>query len=102
MIVTINGKDEFDEIVLKNEGKSIIDFYAVWCGPCRMLEPILESISEENEDITIYKVNIDENEELAAEFMVSSIPTIVLMNNGQKLETLIGLRSKEDILAVFN
>lgn len=102
MIVTINGKDEFDEIVLKNEGKSIIDFYAVWCGPCRMLEPILESIAEENEDITIYKVNIDENEELAAEFMVSSIPTIVLMNNGQKLETLIGLRSKEDILAVFN
>lgn len=98
----INGIDEYEEIVLKNEGKSIIDFYALWCGPCRMLEPILESISEENEDITIYKVNIDENPELANQFMVTSIPTIVLMNNGSKIETLVGLRSKDDIMSYFN
>lgn len=98
----INGTDEYEEIVLKNEGKSIIDFYALWCGPCRMLEPILESISEENEDITIYKVNIDENPELANQFMVTSIPTIVLMNNGSKIETLVGLRSKDDIMSYFN
>ena len=102
MVVQINGKDEFEEIVMKDEGKSIVDFYALWCGPCRMLESILESITEENEDITIYKVNIDENPELANEFMVSSIPTIMLMNKGDKIETLIGLRSKEDILSYFN
>ena len=98
----INGKEEFEEIVLKNKGKVIIDFYAVWCGPCKMLEPILEAIAEENADITVYSINVDENQDLAAEYMVSSIPTIILMNNGETLNTLIGLRSKEDILAEFN
>lgn len=101
MTMIINGKDEYEEIVLQNKGKAIIDFHAVWCGPCRMLEPILDSISEET-DITIYKINIDENPELAMEFSVSSIPTLVLMNNGAPVNTLIGLRSKEDILAAFN
>ena len=98
----INGKEECEEIVLKNKGKAIVDFHAVWCGPCRMIEPILQNISEENEDITVYRVNVDENQELAMQFMVSSIPTLVLMNNGAKIETLIGLRPKEDILAAFN
>lgn len=98
----INGKEEFEDIVLKNKGKVIIDFHAVWCGPCRMLTPILESIAEENEDITVYSINVDENQDLAAEYSVSSIPTIILMNNGSTLNTLIGLRSKEDILAEFN
>ncbi len=98
----INGREEFEEKVLSNKGKVIIDFYAVWCGPCRMIEPILQNISEENEDITVYRVNVDENQELAMQFMVSSIPTLVLMNNGAKIETLIGLRPKEDILAAFN
>ncbi len=98
----INGREEFEEKVLTNKGKVIIDFYAVWCGPCRMIEPILQNISEENEDITVYRVNVDENQELAMQFMVSSIPTLVLMNNGAKIETLIGLRPKEDILAAFN
>lgn len=102
MIVKINGKEEFDEIVLKNEGKVIIDFYADWCGPCRMLSPILEEISNENEDITIYKINIEENQDLATQYMITSIPTILLMNYGKTIETLIGLRSKEDILKVFN
>lgn len=101
MITIINGKEEYEEIVLKNKGRAIIDFYANWCGPCRMLEPILEEISDENEDITIYKVNIEENQELAAEFMVTSIPTLVLMNNGKEVTTLIGLRNKEDILVNF-
>ena len=98
----INGKEEFEEIVLKNKGKAIVDFHAVWCGPCRMMEPILESIEEENKDITVYKVNVDENQDLAMQYMVSSIPTLVLMNNGSPVNTLIGLRSKEDILEGFN
>lgn len=102
MIVKINRKEEFDEIVLKNEGKVIIDFYADWCGPCRMLSPILEEISNENEDITIYKINVEENQDLATQYMITSIPTILLMNYGKTIETLIGLRSKEDILKVFN
>ncbi len=98
----INGKEEFEEIVLKNKGKAIVDFHAVWCGPCRMLDPILKSIEEENEDITVYSINVDDNQDLAAQFSVSSIPTILLMNDGKTLNTLVGLRSKEDILAEFN
>lgn len=98
----ITSREEFEEVVLNNKGKVIIDFYAVWCGPCRMIEPILQSIADENEDITVYRVNVDENQDLAMQFMVSSIPTLILMNEGNKVETLIGLRSKEDILEAFN
>lgn len=102
MIMIINGQEEYEEIVLNNKGKVIIDFYADWCGPCKMLSPILEEISNENEDITVYKVNIEDNQELATKFMITSIPTLVLMNNGAQLNTLVGLRTKEDILAEFN
>ena len=80
----------------------IIDFYAPWCAPCRMVSPILEEIAEENEDITVYKIDVDKNPELSMQFMVTSIPTLVLMNNGAPVNTLIGLRSKDDILAGFN
>ncbi len=102
MVMIINGKEEYEEIILENKGKAIIDFYADWCAPCRMVSPILEEIAEENEDITVYKIDVDKNPELSMQFMVTSIPTLVLMNNGAPVNTLIGLRSKDDILAGFN
>ena len=96
MVMIINGKEEYEEIILENKGEAIIDCYADWWGQCRMVSPMLE------EDITVYKIDVDKNPELSMQFMVTSIPTLVSMNNGAPVNTLIGLRSKDDILAGFN
>lgn len=80
-----------------NDGLVLIDFYADWCGPCTMLTPILEEINKENEDVRIIKVNIDDSRFLASYYQIQSIPTLVLLKNGQFLNKMIGFRPKKMI-----
>lgn len=84
-------------------GVVVVDFFANWCGPCRMMAPILENIQEELGDkISIYKVDVDESEELSRKFGVMSIPTLVIFKNGEEQNKLIGLRPKDSLLTEFN
>ena len=92
-------KDNFEEIIGNNT--VLLDFYADWCGPCRMVSPIVDEIANERTDITVGKVNVDEEAQIAAAFGIMSIPTLVLMKDGKPVATKIGLCSKEDILKLF-
>ena len=84
-------------------GIVVVDFFANWCGPCRMMAPILESIQKEIGDkISIYKVDVDESEELSRKFGVMSIPTLVIFKNGEEQNKLIGLRPKDSLMTEFN
>ena len=84
-------------------GVVVVDFFANWCGPCRMMAPILENIQEELGDkISIYKVDVDESEELSRKFGVMSIPTLVIFKNGEEQNKLIGLRPKDSLLTEFS
>ena len=94
------GKNNFEEI--KNSDKLVLlDFYADWCGPCRMVAPILHEIAEERSDIIVGKINVDEEEDLAAAFGVYSIPTLVVMKNGSIVRQTSGARPKAQILAML-
>lgn len=96
-VLKITG-DNFQEEVLKSNKPVLIDFYADWCGPCRMMSPIIDQIAEEMPDeIKVGKVNVDENQELAMEYGIMSIPTIVIMENGEVKNTLVGVRDKNEI-----
>ena len=90
-------KDNFKEIVLKSNVPVLVDFNANWCGPCQMFKPILEEIAESSEQIKIVSVNIDEADELALEYRVSSIPCLVLFKDGVEVNRSIGLKPKEEI-----
>ena len=84
---------------IKESGKkALIDFYADWCGPCKMLAPILHKISEENPDLIIAKINVDDSTSLAIQYGIQSIPTMLVMENGAIINKAVGLRSKEQIL----
>ena len=95
------NKNNFHEEVLKSEKPVLVDFWAPWCGPCRMIAPIVEEIAEENEDIRVCKINVDEQPELASKFGVMSIPTLVVMENGKIANQAVGARSKSAILAML-
>ena len=84
-----NFKDEI------SSGLVLVDFWAPWCGPCRMLGPIIEEVANEVEGVTVGKLNVDENPQTAGEFQVMSIPTVILFKDGEAVETMIGLRPKE-------
>ena len=99
-VIKIN-KNNFEEI--KNSGKVVLlDFYADWCGPCRMVSPIVDEIAEERQDIIVGKINVDEEEALAVEFGVYSIPTLVVMKDGKVLEQSAGAKPKAKILAMLD
>lgn len=98
MAVIAVTKDNFNEVVAQEEKPVLVDFWATWCGPCRMVSPIVDELSEELSDsIKVAKVNVDEEPELASRFGVMSIPTLVLVKDGTVAATSVGARPKEDI-----
>ena len=99
-VLTIT-KDNFQKEVLENSKPVMLDFWASWCGPCRMVSPIIDQIAEEREDITVGKINVDEQPELAASFRVMSIPTIVVMKDGEVVKTTMGAQPKAKLLELI-
>lgn len=95
-VIEIN-KDNFESEVINSDKKVLIDFNANWCGPCRMLRPILEEVAKESDDVKIASINIDDEEELSEEYNVSSIPCLVLFDKGKEVNRSIGLISKEEL-----
>lgn len=99
MAEIILTEDNFEQEVLKSDIPVLVDFWATWCGPCKMLAPIIAQIAEEKEgEIKVGKVDVDEEMELAAEYQVASIPTVLLFKNGEVVETSIGFKPKEQLL----
>lgn len=98
--VNIN-KNNFQEEVMNSDKPVLLDFWASWCGPCRMVAPIVEEISRERPDIKVGKVNVDEQPELASQFRVMSIPTLMVIKNGKVINQAIGARPKSEILGML-
>ena len=89
----------FEDEVLNDQGKVLVDFYADWCGPCRMMSPVIDGIAEKlNGSVKVGKINVDENQELAIKYQVMSIPTIMIFNNGIPVKTFIGVTDEQEIL----
>ena len=96
----ITSKD-FEKEVLQSDKPVIVDFYATWCGPCKMLAPIMEEIEKENTNIKICKIDIDEESDLASEYQIMSVPTLIAIKNGTVVNTLVGVRDKQEILEML-
>ena len=97
MATTIITKDNFKAEVLDYKGTVLVDFWADWCGPCRMLSPIVDEVANENPGIKVGKINVDEQQELSAQFGIMSIPTLLVFRDGKKISESIGLIPKEQI-----
>lgn len=90
-------QDNYDALVQNAPGKVLLDFWAPWCGPCRMIAPVVEAVAASHEDLTVGKVNVDEEVALAARFQVASIPTLVVLQGGKIVASTIGYCPKEEI-----
>ena len=99
-VITLT-KENFEQEVLRSDKPVLVDFWASWCDPCRMVSPIVDEIAEERSDIKVGKVNVDEQQMLAAQFSVMSIPTLLVFKNGQVVNQVVGARPKQQILALL-
>ena len=102
MSVQTITRENFDEIVLQAGKPVLVDFWAEWCGPCRMVSPIVDEIADERDDIVVGKVNVDEQGELAVRFGVMSIPTLLVFKGGELVQTSVGAMPKDEILALLD
>lgn len=101
MSVTTVTQSNFEQEVLKSPVPVLVDFWASWCGPCRMLSPVVDEIGAEREDVKVCKINVDEEQELAVQFGVMSIPTLMVFKNGAAANTSVGVIPKEKILEMI-
>ena len=100
MVYVINSAKEFDELV--ESGKNVlVDFYADWCGPCKMQAPIVEAIAEENSDVVVAKLNVDDVDDVAERFNILSIPTLLIFKGGKLVKNFVGVTMKANILAAL-
>ena len=95
-------KSTFETEVLKSEKPVVVDFWASWCGPCRMLSPIVDEVAEETEEIKFCKINVDEEPDLATQFKVMTIPTLIVFKAGQEVKRNVGVISKEEIIKLVD
>ncbi len=95
------SSDNFEQEVLNSDKLVLVDFWAAWCGPCQVLSPVIKELAGEVEKAKIAKLNVDENQEIAKKYQVQSIPTIILFKDGEPVERLIGVRSKEEYKQVI-
>ena len=100
-VVTIT-KENFEQEVLQSAKPVLLDFWASWCGPCRMLSPVVDEVAEERTDVKVGKVNVDEQPELAQAFGIASIPTLLVIRDGRTVNRAVGVRSKEEILQMLD
>ena len=101
MSAIIVNKDNFQEIVMESDRKVLLDFWAPWCGPCQMLLPVIEELAGQVQDAKICKINVDEERELAKQFRVMSIPTLVVMDQGQVVQRSLGYKPKDEVLELL-
>lgn len=102
MMATVKiDQSNFKKEVLESDTPVLLDFWAPWCGPCRMVSPVLDQVADEVEGIKVGKINVDEQPELASQFQVMSIPTLVVMKNGKVVESSVGVRPKAQIIKML-
>ena len=99
MSVLVLNDDNFESEILKSEKTCLVDFFATWCGPCKIMSPVIDEIAAENPDIKVGKVDVDEAEEIAARFGIMSIPTLMVFKGGESVKTFVGVTDKDAILA---
>ncbi|RGS73009.1 thioredoxin [Mitsuokella sp. AF21-1AC] len=102
MSAIVITKENFEAEVLKASGTVLVDFWATWCGPCRMLSPIVDQVAEERPEVKVGKINVDEQPELAQQFDIMSIPTLLVFRNGQKVNESVGLIPKEKVESLLS
>ncbi len=102
MAVETITKDNFEEIVLKNDKPVLVDFWASWCGPCRMMAPVIDQIAEERDDIVVGKLNIDDEAELAIQYGVMSIPTLMVFKGGAVHNKTVGVTPRDEVLSLLD
>lgn len=102
MAVSHVNQQDFKKSVLENPGIVLVDFYADWCGPCKAVSPIIDELSTEMSNVSFVKVNVDENQDVASEYSIFSIPTFLIFKNGQVISQLVGAQGKEAFQAKLN